>query len=777
MSLFKRFLRSSGEGGEQRNAGTPPAGMQTMGASLQRKFAKGVQYNTALAWYGRATYCFVFRSLCEVRGCYDGVDVCRECVSLWSLQVASIQWNYRATDDVVKVEVWDVVDKGKKRRKLEGLKLGNEEHPVMEEPCLDAEFLDVYKGTHGVIFVFDITKQWTFSYVEREVEKVPHHIPVLILGNHRDMGHHRTVSSERANSLAESLQAERPEGSGQVRYAESSMRNGFGLKYLHMFFNLPFLQLQRETLLKQLEVNAQDMISTTQELAIHEESEEQNYEVFQESLTARRRQQQEKLSEKALSSAQFRQDSTGKLVANNDSAAAALPSTATPTATVPRSASQPAMPRVPSSNSMDKPVSQPQATPTVRASQSENSTPATTPQTETKTGLFSRLFKSKGPDNNGAVSKPRTDCRVDEGPVVKSVDDFVPDEDAMDSSFLDDAKDLARDNKDASREEDDSDDDIGGNPMVAGFQDDLDSDDDLRTPATSKPSATTASQAVKADIDISSEEEDEGGVSGRSQVVTADADLSSDEDLRQANPAVSAVTVDITDSEDEVSQAQKDRGAEKHGGKSSREGRKGKNRKQDGATVEKKVAMTAKKTAMVVAGDSGGEGESSSQEVAEGENGASGADKPFHIEVPQEDFGNWLDQLESKASKAGGNNIGKKTKAASVTPVLLTDSEDERPAVKAVSSDVEEAAAKSGKKKKKKTEDNKSEDKSGTKKKKKKDKEKVKDGESEKKKEKRKKKKKKEEEGVGLEGEEDRDNLEAFLGSPSAGGGGDYESL
>lgn len=36
----------------------------------------------------------------------------------------------------------------------------------------------------------------------------------------------------------------RVEGSGKIRYAESSMRNGFGLKYLHMFFNLPFLQLQ-----------------------------------------------------------------------------------------------------------------------------------------------------------------------------------------------------------------------------------------------------------------------------------------------------------------------------------------------------------------------------------------------------------------------------------------------------------------------------------------------------------------------------------------------------
>lgn len=33
-------------------------------------------------------------------------------------------------------------------------------------------------------------------------------------------------------------------GASYIHYAESSMKNGFGLKYLHKFFNIPFLQLQ-----------------------------------------------------------------------------------------------------------------------------------------------------------------------------------------------------------------------------------------------------------------------------------------------------------------------------------------------------------------------------------------------------------------------------------------------------------------------------------------------------------------------------------------------------
>ena len=63
----------------------------------------------------------------------------------------------------------------------------------------------MYKGTHGVILMMDVTKAWTFEYVCRELPKIPQYIPVLILGNHCDMSHHRVVTAGQAIGLIEGL--------------------------------------------------------------------------------------------------------------------------------------------------------------------------------------------------------------------------------------------------------------------------------------------------------------------------------------------------------------------------------------------------------------------------------------------------------------------------------------------------------------------------------------------------------------------------------------------
>jgi len=95
----------------------------------------------------------------------QGLPFQEEYTATEEIQVANITWNYKTSDDIVKVEVWDIVDIAQKKKKVptDKLKLDNSAlNGAREEMtfALDANTIDVYKNTHGVILMFDLTKNW-----------------------------------------------------------------------------------------------------------------------------------------------------------------------------------------------------------------------------------------------------------------------------------------------------------------------------------------------------------------------------------------------------------------------------------------------------------------------------------------------------------------------------------------------------------------------------------------------------------------------------------------
>ncbi|XP_021937197.1 rab-like protein 6 isoform X2 [Zootermopsis nevadensis] len=513
-SALKR-LTGKAEGGNN----VPRPGHLSMSHSLQRKFAKGVHYNMKLIIKGDRNVgktCLFHR--------LQGQKFIEEYIPTEEIQVASIQWSYKATDDIVKVEVWDVVDRGKKKR-FDGLKLDNSQLEVPEEPALDAEFLDVYKGTNGVILMMDITKSWTFDYVQRELPKVPSHIPVLVLANHCDMAHHRTVTSDHVTYFIESQ--ERAPRSAQVRYAESSMRNGFGLKLLHKFFNLPFLQLQKETLLGQLETNEHEIQLTTQELDLYQDSEDADYNKFIDNLMNKRRQAADMTSSAISSMAPANTSTSAQASAptfqsnhqlstqssqtgnKNDSsydrrslsipgpigAGNAIPGThptlALKIVSVPVTSEQNKLPQpsgnVGSSTAVSNSQSQshvPQQQMTLSQSVESLSSSArpdgSSMFSSKSSGFMSKIFgKSKDSQEELQPQMRRQSlASIATSEPITSVEEFVPDEGMLDRSFLEDTSVQERGTPQKIEAESDSDAETG-NPLVAGFQDDLDPEDTL----------------------------------------------------------------------------------------------------------------------------------------------------------------------------------------------------------------------------------------------------------------------------------------------------------
>ncbi|XP_036710414.1 rab-like protein 6 isoform X1 [Balaenoptera musculus] len=497
-SALKKLVGSEQAPGRDKNI---PAGLQSMNQALQRRFAKGVQYNMKIVIRGDRN-----TGKTALWHRLQGKKFVEEYIPTQEIQVTSIHWSYKTTDDIVKVEVWDVVDKGKCKKRGDALKMENDPQEAESEMALDAEFLDVYKNCNGVVMMFDITKQWTFNYILRELPKVPTHVPVCVLGNYRDMGEHRVILPDDVRDFIDNL--DRPPGSSYFRYAESSMKNSFGLKYLHRFFNIPFLQLQRETLLRQLETNQLDIDATLEELSVQQETEDQNYDIFLEMMEARSR------------------GHASPLATNGQSPSSGAPSPVVPLSAVPTASSSPGTPQP----APQPPLQAPSACPGPPSASEAPPAPAQplVPAAPPRRSVISRLF-GISPAAEVAPSPPEP-APASEAPArVQNVEDFVPD-DSLDRSFLEDAAPPKDEKEVGATAPQDSDrlgpglegrrvsaaalslgprpvsdgEAPGGNPMVAGFQDDV----DLEDKPPNRPLPPTG-PIPREHITLSSEEEEE----------------------------------------------------------------------------------------------------------------------------------------------------------------------------------------------------------------------------------------------------------------------------
>lgn len=340
ISAWKRFINKGDTNDEtagQNGVGNIPHGIQKLDKELQRKFARGVNYNMKVVIKGDTQ---VGKSSLFLR--LKGYGFEDNYTPTESLNVTSINWNYKTTDDIVKIDLWEATDTtAKKSINYIDLKLENRTsspngcgenaaeiktagnnntnksnsssatitntklsmngctiNPIPESAKQSlaelSENLDVYKGTDAVLLVLDMTKLWTFKYIQAELPKIPKHIPVLIIANHRDQGHHRTISSEQVKAFIEGL--DRSPCDGIVMYTEASMKNGFGLKLIEKFFNIPFLRLQETSFLKQLELNRCEFMSTLEELELMQESINREYEQYLEFQTFKRRQEADAMS-------------------------------------------------------------------------------------------------------------------------------------------------------------------------------------------------------------------------------------------------------------------------------------------------------------------------------------------------------------------------------------------------------------------------------------------------------------------------------------------------
>merc|ERR1712166_1685431 len=173
------------------------------------------------------------------------------------LQSAHVNWKHKSdATPVVKVEVWDVVDKSKDNE-LDVDKYGERAAYYLKTGAgvgsvgqVDADMIDVFRGANAMVITSNPQQRKTFDYIKDVLSdpRIAPETPIAILANFRDLvtDENRQVSREEYAALVQV--------DPRHRFVfECSSKNCYGLKELYDFLTVPFLKLQERELVERLQ--------------------------------------------------------------------------------------------------------------------------------------------------------------------------------------------------------------------------------------------------------------------------------------------------------------------------------------------------------------------------------------------------------------------------------------------------------------------------------------------------------------------------------------------
>lgn len=94
-------------------------------------------------------------------------------------------------------------------------------------------FYSYYRGTHGVIVVFDLTNGETFSNIRRWLQEIENNcdaVPKILVGNKCEDIAHRAVAEEDARNLANAI---------KIQYFETSAKDNINVQQVFMSLFAP----------------------------------------------------------------------------------------------------------------------------------------------------------------------------------------------------------------------------------------------------------------------------------------------------------------------------------------------------------------------------------------------------------------------------------------------------------------------------------------------------------------------------------------------------------